>query len=117
MLTAETLDNFDLWKEDIVRAVKLVSLTSPKHWATVNRLIYLQLDDGNYQTISSFIPNNYDELRLIDPAELLRRIEARLVTADQLKYKKLHFEFAHHREPLEIRAPPHVILQGSPSQQ
>ena len=40
MLTAETLDNFDLWKEDIVRAVKLVSLTGTKHWATVNWLKY-----------------------------------------------------------------------------
>ena len=62
VLTAETLDNFDLWKEDIVRAVKSVSLTGPKHWATVNRLIYHRLDDRNYQTISSFIPDNYDKL-------------------------------------------------------
>ena len=40
VLMAETLDNFDLWKEDIVRAVKLVSLTGPEHWATVSQLIY-----------------------------------------------------------------------------
>ena len=40
MLTVETLDNFDLWKEDIMRAVKSVSLTGPKHWAMVNRFIY-----------------------------------------------------------------------------
>ena len=76
MLTADTLDNFDLWKEDIVRAVKSVSLTGPKHWAMVNRLIYQQLDDGNYQTISSFFRDNYHELRLINPAELLQHIEA-----------------------------------------
>ena len=94
LLTAETLDNFDLWKEDIVRAVKSVSLTGPEHWATINQLIYNWLDDGNYQTISSFIPNNYDELWVIDPAELLQRIEARLVMADQLEYKKLRFELA-----------------------
>ena len=36
VLTVETLNNFDLWKEDIVRAVKSVSLTGPEHWATVN---------------------------------------------------------------------------------
>ena len=40
LLTADTPDNFDLWKEDIVRAVRLVSLTGPEHWATVNWLIY-----------------------------------------------------------------------------
>ena len=33
VLMAETLHNLDLWKEDIVRAVKSVSLTGPKHWA------------------------------------------------------------------------------------
>ena len=81
LLTAETLDNFDLWKEDIVRAVKCVSLTGPEHWATVNWLIYNWLDDRTYQTISSFIPNNYEELRVINPAELLQYIEALLVTA------------------------------------
>ena len=94
MLTTESLDNFDLWKEDIVRAVKSVSINSPKHWATVNSLIYHWLDDGDYQTISSFLPDDYKELRLIDPAELLRWIEARLVTADQLECKKLRFKLA-----------------------
>ena len=48
MLTVETLYNFNLWMEDIIRAVKLVSLTGPEHWAMVNRLIYHRLDDGNY---------------------------------------------------------------------
>ena len=76
VLTAETLDNIDLWKEDIVRAIKSVLLTGPEHWATVNQLIYHWLDNGNYQTISSFLPDDYKELRLIDPAELLQRIEA-----------------------------------------
>ena len=95
LLTADTLNNFDLWKEDIVRAVKSVSLTSPEHWTTFSRLIYDWLDDGNYQTISSFIPDNYNELRVIHLVKLLQRIEAQLVTADQLEYKKLHFELAH----------------------
>ena len=76
LLTADPLDNFDLWKEDIVRAVKSVSLTGPEHWATVNWLIYHRLDDGNYQTISSFLPDDYKELRLNDLAELLWWIEA-----------------------------------------
>ena len=58
VLTAETLNNFNLCKEDIMRAVKSVSLTGPEHWATINRLIYNRLDDINYQTIYSFIPNN-----------------------------------------------------------
>ena len=79
LLTEDTLKNFD---PDIVRAVKLVSLTGPEHWATVNQMIYNWLDNRNYQTISSFIPDNYDELRVIDPAELLQQIEAQLVMAD-----------------------------------
>ena len=56
VLTVETLDNFDLWKEDIVRAVKSVLLNGPEHWAMVNRLIYHQLDDGTTRQFPAFSP-------------------------------------------------------------
>ena len=36
LLTAETLNNFDLWKEDTIRALKSVSLAGREHWGTVN---------------------------------------------------------------------------------
>ena len=97
LLTADGIEQFDTWKEDILRVTLLVMLTVQEHWVTINWLIYTRLDDGTYQTISSFIPNNYDNLRVIDPAELLQRIEAQLVTVDQLEFKKMRFELAHQK--------------------
>ena len=67
-------------------------LTGREYWVTVNRLIATCLDEDVYQTVASFIPDNYGGLEELNLVELLRNIEARLVTADQLKFKRLRFE-------------------------
>ena len=69
-------------------------LTGREHWATVNRLIATRMDEDVYQTVTSYILDNYNNMGALNPAELLQQIEARLVTADQLKFKRLHFELA-----------------------
>ena len=69
-------------------------LTGQEHWVTVNRLIATCLDNDVYQTITSFIPDNYEELEGLNPVELLWNIESKLVTTDQLEFKKLRFELA-----------------------
>ena len=60
----------------------------------VNRFIAMRLDEDVYQTITSFIPKIYADLGALDLADLLRCIEARLVTSDQLEFKRMHFELA-----------------------
>ena len=94
ILNAESKEQFDAWKEDILRSIRSVMLTGKEHWVTVIRLIATCLDEDVYQTIDSFIPDNYRGLEELNPAELLRNIEVRLVTADQLELKRLHFELA-----------------------
>ena len=69
-------------------------LTGREHWATVNRLIVTRMNEDMYQTVTSYFPDNQNDIGALDPAELLRQIEARLVTADQLEYKRLRFELA-----------------------
>ena len=59
LLSAEGIEHFDAWKEDILRSVRSVLLTGREHWATVNRLIATRLDEDVYQTVTSFIPENY----------------------------------------------------------
>ena len=94
VLTAEGIEQFNTWKEDILRSIRSVMLTGQEHWATVNRLIATRLDKDIYQTVASLIPDNYEELEGLNLAEMLRNIESRLVTADQLEFKRLHFELA-----------------------
>ena len=94
LLSAEGIEHFDTWKEDILRVVRSVLLIGRDHWATVNRLIATRLNEDVYQTVSSFVPENYEDLRNLNPTKLLQRIEARLVTADQLEFKRMRFELA-----------------------
>ena len=60
----------------------------------VNRLIATRLDENVYQTVASFVPENYDDLGNLDPTVLLQCIETQLVTADRLEYKKMQFQLA-----------------------
>ena len=52
------------------------------------------MDEDVYQTVNCYIPENYNKLGALDPAVLLQHIEARLVTADQLEFERMHFELA-----------------------
>ena len=77
-LCAKDMDQFDTWKEDILRAVQSVLLTGREHWVTVNRLITTRLDEDVYQTVTSFFPDDDVGFEALDPKELLKRIEERL---------------------------------------
>ena len=46
--SAEGIEQFDAWKEDILRSIRSVMLTGREHWAMVNRLITTCLDDDVY---------------------------------------------------------------------
>ena len=74
VLTAEGIEQFDACKEDILRSIRSVMLIGREHWATVNRLIATRLDEDVYQSVASFIPDNYGELEELNPAELLQNI-------------------------------------------
>ena len=69
-------------------------LTGRDHWAKVNKLIAPSLDKNVYQTVTSFILEGNSNLGNFDPTILLQCIETRLVTSDQLEYKRMQFELA-----------------------
>ena len=91
-LTADGIEQFDTWKEDILRATRSVMLTGREHWTTINRLIATRMNEDVYQTVASYFPNNNEAMAALDPEVLLHQIETRLITADQLEYKQLRFE-------------------------
>ena len=62
-------------------------LTEQEHWTTINRLIGTRMDNDVYQTVAAFFPTSREAMVALNPEELLKQIEARLVTADQLEYK------------------------------
>ena len=47
-LMAAGIDKFDLWKNDILQATQSVSLTEQEHWATINKVIYIRIDNDIY---------------------------------------------------------------------
>ena len=49
-LSAATIEKFDQWRDDIMRAICLVNLTEQAHWATINRLIGMHMENNIYQT-------------------------------------------------------------------
>ena len=99
-LTADGIEQFDTWKEDILQAMQSVMLRGREHWTTINRLIATRMNEDVYQTVASYFPNNNKAMAALDPEVLLQQIETRLVTADQLEYKRLGFELAR-QEPDE----------------
>ena len=52
------------------------------------------MENNIYQTVVDLIPEGCREIEPLDPNELLDQIEARLITSDQLEYKRLQFEVA-----------------------
>ena len=44
------------------------------------------------------IPEGHRKIEVLDPTELLDQIEARLITSDQLEYKRLQFKIAKQKE-------------------
>ena len=55
-LSAATIEKFDQWRDDIMRAARLINLTEPAHWATINRLIGICMENNIYQTVVDIIP-------------------------------------------------------------
>ena len=83
-LSAATIEKFDQWRDNIMRAAHSVNLTEPAHWATINRFIGTHMENNIYQTV--VIPEGRREIEALDPNKLLDQIEARLITHDQLEY-------------------------------
>ena len=97
-LSAATIETFDQWREDLMRAARSVNLTEPAHWATINRLIETCLEHNIYQTVVDLIPEGCHEIEALDPNDLLDRIEARLITSNQLELKRIEFEVAKQKD-------------------
>ena len=97
-LTAAGIEKFDQWRDDIMRAARSVNMTEQAHWATINRLIETRMDNNIYQTRVDLIPEGCREIEALDPTKLLDQIEVRLITSDQLEYKRLQFKIAKQKE-------------------
>ena len=97
-LLAATIEIFDQWREDLMRAACSVNLTEPAHWATINCLIGTHLEHNIYQTVVDLIPEGRHEIEALDPIDLLDQIEARLITSDQLELKRIEFEVAKQKD-------------------
>ena len=97
-LSAATIEKFDQWRDDIMRAAHSVNLMEPAHWATINWFIGTHMENNIYQTVVDLIPEGHREIEALDPNDLLDQIEARLITHDQLEYKRLEFEVAKQEE-------------------
>ena len=55
----------------------------------MNRIITTRLNEDVYQTITSFFPDDEAGFKALDPKDLLKQIEERLVTRDQIEQKRL----------------------------
>ena len=93
-LSSEDIEHFDARKQDLILATKVAALTGRMHWAMVNRLISTRLDKDLYATVSSFFPEDKEEIEALDPKILLQQIEERLMTTDQVEQKRLRFKLA-----------------------
>ena len=85
-----------------MRAAHSVNLTEQAHWATINRLIETRMENNIYQTVQDLIPKEQRNLKALNPDDLLDQIEERLITADQLEYKRLQFEVAKQKESEDL---------------
>ena len=81
-----------------MKATRSVDLYGPAHWSVINRLIRTRMEYSIYQVVADLFPQNPRELAALDPTTLLTQIEARLITEDQLEYKRLQFEVAKQKE-------------------
>ena len=90
-LLASTLEKFDQWRDDIVKATRSVDLVGQAHWATINQLIRTRMEHNIYQAVEDLFPEDQLLLAGLDPTILLDQIEARLITSDQLEFKRIQF--------------------------
>ena len=94
VLSATTLDKFKEWKEDIIKATRSVDLYGQAHWSVINRLIRTRMEYSIYQVVADLFPQDPGAMAELNPETLLVQIEARLITEDQMEYKRLQFEVA-----------------------
>ena len=60
------------------------------------------MDNNIHQVVKDLIPEERRNLEALNPDDLLDRIEERLITADQLQYKRLQFEVAKQKESEDL---------------
>ena len=70
-LSAATIEQFDQWRDDILRAARSVNLMEQAHWATINRLIETRMENNIYQTVWDLIPEERRKIEALDPNNLL----------------------------------------------
>ena len=70
-LSAATIEKFDQWRDDIMRAAHSVNLMEPAHWETINRLIGTRMENNIYQTVLDLIPEERHEIEALDSNDLL----------------------------------------------
>ena len=85
-----------------MRAAPLVNLTEQAYWAKINRLIETRMENNIYQMVWDLIPEEQRDLEALNPDDLLDQIEERLITTDQLEYKRLQFEVAKQKESKDL---------------
>ena len=60
------------------------------------------MENNIYQTVRDLILEERRNLEALNPHDLLDRIEEKLITADQLEYKRLQFEVANQKESEDL---------------
>ena len=85
-----------------MRVARSINLTDQAHWATINRLIETRMDNNIHQAVKDLISEGQRNLEALNPDNLLDQIEERLITADQLEYKRLQFEVAKQKESKDL---------------
>ena len=74
-LSAATIEQFDQWRDDIMRAARSIYLTEQAYWATINRLIETRMDNNIHQAVKDLIPEGQRDLEALNPDDLLDRIK------------------------------------------
>ena len=60
------------------------------------------MDNNIHQVVKDLIPEGWHNLEALNPDDLMDRIKKRLITADQLEYKRLQFEVAKQKESKDL---------------
>ena len=79
--------------------MQTVDLYGRNHWSVINWLIKTRMDHNIHQVVTDLFPQNPGDMSNLDPETLLTQLEARLITEDQMEYKRLMFEVAKQKEP------------------
>ena len=75
-----------------------MDLYGQAHWSVINRLIRTRMEYSIYQVVADLFLQDPGAMANLDPEILLVQIKTRLITEDQMEYKRLLFEVAKQKE-------------------